>query len=263
MQLNQAVVSREGVSAAQVVTFNLRTDAQSPVTIRRKNQASNPMEMGCLDYEQILARRLANHVVRVGQQFEQSIGGRKLQLKVASINECDSPESFLIRRHYTQVTIYVDDQGDNAGPCGGMDELANVVSNVIYGSTNKMLPAFQALNIPIAKTILLHGVSGVGKATLVRQIAKKLKYAKYQYHMRELLALSEQFDEPGFEDFNPLRLTFQRAKANSPSIIIIKGLDLLRIDSKVEASTRSTALSLLRKNIKSIQPNEQVHTASR
>jgi hypothetical protein len=63
MQLNQAVVSREGVSAAQVVTFNLRTDAQSPVTIRRKNQASNPMKMGCLDYEQILARRLANHVV--------------------------------------------------------------------------------------------------------------------------------------------------------------------------------------------------------
>jgi ABC-type bacteriocin/lantibiotic exporter with double-glycine peptidase domain len=35
-------------------------------------------------------------------------------------------------------------------------------------STNKMLPAFQALNIPVTKTILIHGVSGVGKTTLVK-----------------------------------------------------------------------------------------------
>ncbi|KAH8549672.1 P-loop containing nucleoside triphosphate hydrolase protein [Umbelopsis sp. PMI_123] len=121
-----------------------------------------------------------------------------------------------------------------------------------------MLPAFQALDIPVTKTILLHGVSGVGKTTLVQHIAKNLKYLTYHYHIRELLAFSEQFDEPGFDHFNTLYLTFKRARANSPSIILIKGLDLLRTDSKAEASARSTILSLLRKNVKSINPEEQV-----
>lgn len=62
-----------------------------------------------------------------------------------------------------------------------------------------------------------------------RNIASKLKYATYHYHVRELVASSDQFEEPGFSDFNSLHLIFERAKANSSSIILIKGLDLLRI----------------------------------
>lgn len=64
---------------------------------------------------------------------------------------------------------------------------------------------------------------------LCRHIARNLQYATYPYHIRELLAFSEQLDEPDFEHFNTLYLTFKRARANSPSIILIKGLDLFRI----------------------------------
>jgi ATP-dependent 26S proteasome regulatory subunit len=46
--------------------------------------------------------------------------------------------------------------------------ILTVVVCFLDGSTNKMLSAFQALNIPVTKTILLHGVSGVGKTTLVK-----------------------------------------------------------------------------------------------
>ncbi|KAI8578936.1 hypothetical protein K450DRAFT_244187 [Umbelopsis ramanniana AG] len=252
------LVSRQKHEAAQSVHFCLRAKDPSPVTIRNRYDGSNPLEIGVLDYESILSRRLANHLVTVGQHFEQLVGGRELQVTVELINGSQVPGSFLIKRNHTRMTVTESDQDDNQVPCGGMEKLYNVISHVIYESTNKMLPAFQALNIPVTKTILIHGISGVGKTTLVKHVARNLKYATYHYHIRELLAFSEQFDEPSFEHFNTLYLTFKRARANSPSIILIKGLDLFRIDSKVEAASRNSILSLLRRSIKSIQPEERV-----
>lgn len=57
------VVSRQQHEAAQSVHFNLRAKDPSPVTIRNRYDGSNPLEIGALDYESILSRRLANHLV--------------------------------------------------------------------------------------------------------------------------------------------------------------------------------------------------------
>lgn len=57
------VVSRQQHEAAQSVHFSLRAKDLSPVTIRNRYDGSNPLEIGVLDYESILSRRLANHLV--------------------------------------------------------------------------------------------------------------------------------------------------------------------------------------------------------
>jgi hypothetical protein len=57
------VVSRQQHGAAQSVHFSLRAKDPSPVTIRNRYDGSNPLEIGVLDYESILSRRLANHLV--------------------------------------------------------------------------------------------------------------------------------------------------------------------------------------------------------
>ncbi|KAI9284354.1 hypothetical protein BC943DRAFT_68194 [Umbelopsis sp. AD052] len=162
------LVSSQQYEAAQSVHFCLRAKDPSPVTIRNRYDGSNPLEIGVLDYESILSRRLANHLVTVGQHFEQLVGGRELRVTVELINGAQVLGSFLIKRNHTQITVTESNQDDNQVPCGGMDKIYNVISHVIYESTNKMLPAFQALNIPVTKTILIHGVSGVGKTTLVK-----------------------------------------------------------------------------------------------
>jgi hypothetical protein len=125
--------------------------------------------------------------VTVGQHFEQLVGGRELKIKVVLINGSQVPGSFLIQRNHTCIFVAESDQDENQVPCGGMEKLVNVIYHLICKcwnytsacftsthsfsvdeSTNKMLPAFQALNIPVTKTILIHGVSGVGKTTLVK-----------------------------------------------------------------------------------------------
>jgi hypothetical protein len=58
-----AMVSRQQYEAAQSVHFCLRAKDPSPVTVRSQYDCSNPLEVGVLDYESILSRRLANHLV--------------------------------------------------------------------------------------------------------------------------------------------------------------------------------------------------------
>jgi hypothetical protein len=64
MVLNQCtMVSRQQYPVAQSVNLSLRAKDQSPVTIRNRYDGSNPLEIGVLDYESIVSRRLTNHLV--------------------------------------------------------------------------------------------------------------------------------------------------------------------------------------------------------
>jgi hypothetical protein len=59
-----AIIARQHDNVAQWVNLSLLANDNAPLTIRNKNQAMNATELGCLDYEAILARRLASHSVR-------------------------------------------------------------------------------------------------------------------------------------------------------------------------------------------------------
>lgn len=67
-----AIIARQHDDVAQWVNLSLRANDNAPLTIRNKNQAMNPMELGCLDYEAILARRLASHSVRSARTRERT-----------------------------------------------------------------------------------------------------------------------------------------------------------------------------------------------
>lgn len=60
-------------------------------------------------------------------------------------------------------------------------------------------------------------------------MARQLRYTLYTYHIRDLIAMSDQFDDPSFATCNSLRMMFERARANSDSILLIQGLDILQI----------------------------------
>jgi hypothetical protein len=67
-----AIIARQHDNVAQWVNLSLRANDNAPLTIRNKNQAMNPMELGCLDYEAIIARRLASHSVRSARLCERT-----------------------------------------------------------------------------------------------------------------------------------------------------------------------------------------------
>ncbi|KAG2185947.1 hypothetical protein INT43_002385 [Umbelopsis isabellina] len=259
MLLDQiALGSKQPYSAAEHVKITLNTNDLSPCTISNADPALNTLALGCPDYGAILARRMSHHVVAVGQSFVHTVGGRELQFHIESINEIENSDPFIIKPGQTKITIIETGVNDLPVPCGGVDQLVEVLSNVIDGAASKMRSAFQALSMPITKSILLHGVTGVGKATVVRHVARQLRYTLYTYHIRDLIAMSDQFDDPSFATCNNLRMMFERARANSKSILLIQGLDILQIDSNVDSSIRKKIIATLRETICSIRPDEQV-----
>jgi hypothetical protein len=64
MLLNEfAIVSKQPYNVAEHVKFTLNTNDRSPCTISNADPSRNSLELGCLDYGAILARRMSHHMV--------------------------------------------------------------------------------------------------------------------------------------------------------------------------------------------------------
>lgn len=67
----------------------------------------------------------------VEQSFVHTIGGRELQFRIESINGTVNSDLFIIKPGQTKITIIETGVNDLPVPCGGMDQLVEVLSNVI------------------------------------------------------------------------------------------------------------------------------------
>ncbi|CAO3619713.1 unnamed protein product [Mucor fragilis] len=109
--------------------------------------------------------------------------------------------------------------------------------------------AYRKLGIPVAKSILIHGVSGVGKARLVQCASDLLASTVYQISIHDLLAFNdEEYDVPEFINYNPLSLLLEKAKSNAPSTLVIRHLDALLVGDKTKK-----ILDIISKGIDSIE----------
>ncbi|CAO3591381.1 unnamed protein product [Absidia cylindrospora] len=85
--------------------------------------------------------------------------------------------------------------------------------------------SFRHLGIPVAKSILFHGVSGVGKSTTVKQASQQLGCHLFDISIHELLVLKEEWDLDQFKNYNPLHLLVNKTMLAAPSILVIRDLD--------------------------------------
>lgn len=103
-----------------------------------------------------------------------------------------------------------------------------LIINVFLGSSFVNSDAYKKLGIPVAKSILIHGVSGVGKTRLVRRVSQVLASTLYEISSHDLLSFdADEYDLVEFTKYNPFSLLVNQAILNSPSIVVIRDLDAL------------------------------------
>ncbi|KAL7313123.1 hypothetical protein PS15m_006907 [Mucor circinelloides] len=114
--------------------------------------------------------------------------------------------------------------------------------------------AYRKLGIPVAKSILIHGVSGVGKTRLVQCASNLLSSTVYQISIHDLLAFNdEEYDLAEFAKYNSFSLLLEKAKSNAPCTLIVRDLDALLVGDKTKK-----ILDIISKGIDSIQDTTPV-----
>ncbi|KAG2231717.1 hypothetical protein INT48_003572 [Thamnidium elegans] len=170
-----------------------------------------------------IRRRLVGLTVSVGDQINWTICGRDIQCAVIAMDQplCkihgrDTLIEFEASR--STISFSVQEQKDIY-----LTSLADMIQSSFVNSE-----AYRKLGIPVAKSILIHGVSGVGKTRLVKRVSESLASNLFQVSCHDLLSFEdEEYDFAEFLNYNPLHLLIDDAIKHAPSIVIVRDLDAL------------------------------------
>ncbi|KAI7905035.1 uncharacterized protein BX663DRAFT_308627 [Cokeromyces recurvatus] len=100
---------------------------------------------------------------------------------------------------------------------------------MFLGSSLENSEAYYKLGIPVVKSILIHGVSGVGKKRLVKLVNEVLGCTMYEISIHDLLLFNEEeYDLVQFKKYNPFSLLLNKViQQHIPATIVIHDLDAL------------------------------------
>lgn len=201
-------------------TLDIATEVHAQIYEQESTNTPLPEE-----YHQACQRRLHGLVVSVGQVANWTICGRSVCCKITFAEP--NQRSVKIDRQKTRIQTKSHNLSEPFSEEERKDIYLTSLADMIQSSFENLV-AFKQLGIPVAKSVLIHGVAGIGKSRLVRRVAASLGSAIYELSSYDLLSFAdEEFDNAEFSHYNPLRLIVKEATKNSPAIIVIRDLDLL------------------------------------
>ncbi|CAO3631990.1 unnamed protein product [Cunninghamella blakesleeana] len=182
---------------------------------------------GLPDYSDMIRRRLPDHTISLNETISWEIGGRWFHFKIHDIIP-SSIENQIYQIDCQSTNIEIKTIRTRSEIDHNMDisenELLNSLKDMIRSSFDH-ITSFHQLCIPVAKSALIHGVSGVGKTTLVKQASQYLDCELFEISIQKLLALKDEWQLKQFNNYNPLHLILNKAMIASPSIVLIKDLN--------------------------------------
>ncbi|CAO3619717.1 unnamed protein product [Mucor fragilis] len=199
-----------------------------------------------LIYKQSIQRRLWGCQLSQGDQCQWTLHGRSVAIRINRL--VGNTTCMKVARDITQFEFDIMRPSCQRSLEDEKDIYVTSLTDMMRSSFENS-EAYRKLGIPVAKSILIHGVSGVGKARLVQCASDLLASTVYQISIHDLLAFNdEEYDVPEFINYNPLSLLLEKAKSNAPSTLVIRHLDALLVGDKTKK-----ILDIISKGIDSIE----------
>ncbi|KAI1306257.1 hypothetical protein EDD11_004843 [Mortierella claussenii] len=126
----------------------------------------------------------------------------------------------------------------------GMDALAMDISRFVADSFRRA-DAYTRLNIPNKKAVILTGVAGSGKKTIIRSCCKAVGLRMFPLSLARTLADREVMESDQAAGLSFIRTVFDMALQSAPSAVILQDLDLIAKDRGVESLLQSSTVSIL------------------
>ncbi|KAL7328474.1 hypothetical protein PS15p_206742 [Mucor circinelloides] len=204
-----------------------------------------------LIYKESIQRRLLGRLISQGDRFQWTLHGRSVVIHINRL--VGNAACMKVARDTTQFEF-------DMMPSNYQTTLEDEKDIYVVSLTDMMRSSFEnseayrKLGIPVAKSILIHGVSGVGKTRLVQCASNLLSSTVYQISIHDLLAFNdEEYDLAEFAKYNSFSLLLEKAKSNAPCTLIVRDLDALLVGDKTKK-----ILDIISKGIDSIQDTTPV-----
>ncbi|KAI8086007.1 P-loop containing nucleoside triphosphate hydrolase protein [Halteromyces radiatus] len=193
----------------------------------------NHLRKGLPDYEAYIRRRLPDHTISQGQVIQWELGGRWINVTIrdimidtSQIIPTGQDQHYRLERKTTIIEIERSSPLSSDLTMNMQDETLESLLDMILSGFD-YATSFRQLGIPVAKSILLHGVSGVGKWTMIKHASHRLECNLFEVSIQQLLELKDERDLDAFKNYNPLHLMVNKAIAGTPSILAIRDLDMI------------------------------------
>ncbi|KAK9763974.1 hypothetical protein K7432_008926 [Basidiobolus ranarum] len=218
-----------------------------------------------IDWEDKLKRNLAEYPVEKDSITMIKVLDEECIFQVIDIEmqEGDEHTVGFVEREGTQVQFTLGDgpntnnglemQIDSNGYKEQCQELQELIDNLFQN-----IHLHRSLNISPIRSVLVSGVSGVGKASLVRSVLQKFQINKCELSLAKLLSKCQGTSDVKHFVTQHINLVFEEAILCMPSVILIKDVDLLSTNNNVDNEFKTDLLNSLADHIRNLNDEIKV-----
>ncbi|KAF9570214.1 spermatogenesis associated protein 5 [Mortierella alpina] len=179
--------------------------------------------------ERLLKLAMEGRVLSAGSVFTANVKGQQQRFKVVEIFfKLSSQSKMGVMSEDTLLQLGQESctKSTQASQLCGMNGLVDEISTLIEDSFTRT-DAYTRLNIPNKKAVIVSGVAGSGKKTIVQEIMESDQAAGLSY----------------------IHTVFEMALQSVPSAVILQDLDIIAKDRGVDSQLQSSTISLLCKEL--------------
>ncbi|KAF9964464.1 hypothetical protein BGZ70_006424 [Mortierella alpina] len=210
--------------------------------------------------ERLLKLTIDGQVLSAGSVFTASVKGQQHRFKVVEI-------AFRLSSHSRMGVISEDTvlklgQGTctkttQASLLCGMNGLVDEICSLIDDSFTRT-DAYTRLNIPNKKAVMVSGVAGSGKKTIVRRCCQKAGLRMFPLSLPRALSDKEIMESDQAAGLSYIHTVFDMALQCAPSAVILQDLDIIAKDRGVDSQLQSSTISVLCKELECARQAEGV-----
>ncbi|KAG0203733.1 hypothetical protein BGX33_008933 [Mortierella sp. NVP41] len=211
----------------------------------------------------LLEQGLRNQVISAGSIFPARIKGQQRFFRIKEVQFTQEEEDIHASRGVMMKESTVEIAQESATTysrrqtaVGGMDDLVKEICHFIAESFSRV-DAYKKLGIPNKKAVVVSGVAGSGKKTVIRACCRKMKLREFPLSLARALSDTEIMESDQAAALSHIRTVFDMALQSAPSAVVLQDLDIIAkgssawvsLDRGIDSQLQSSAVSILSKEI--------------
>ncbi|KAF9346571.1 hypothetical protein BGX34_003800 [Mortierella sp. NVP85] len=187
-----------------------------------------------------------------GSVFAANVNAQRRWFNVEDIQfeANDEPDVIGVISEETVLDIRLGSMSDQGSLhlCDGMEELTRDISKFVVDSLQRA-DAYARLNIPNMKAVIVTGVAGSGKKSVVRASCRKAGLHAFPLSLARALSDREVMESHQATSLSHICTVFDKALQSAPSAVILQDLDIIAKDRGVDSTLQSNTVSILSREI--------------
>ncbi|KAL1916195.1 uncharacterized protein VTP21DRAFT_5812 [Calcarisporiella thermophila] len=233
-----------------------------PPSFKRSHERLILLKRRLPDWKDIIFRQLSPIQIQKDCLFGVRAFGREYIFRIDDAKDTNDQTSAKISYIDREMTILEISKArvhgiEQTRSCSGYEKEFKELSNIIE-TAFRYSSAQQRLSNMCIKSAIVSGVAGVGKKTLINAVSSNLKVSTHVLSIAEIFSCHELDEDKFWKSMNPIRQAFNIAYLMSPSIILIKDLDLFALENRFDSNFRTAALDALIRCISELEKGDDI-----